>query len=77
MITHSADHLNSPTPEQRERVKDRAKAFQWAWQRGARPAISTYLPAESGIRVSALIEVVRVDFELPKKTVSRQVSNRI
>jgi hypothetical protein len=38
--------------------------FEIAWQSGERPDLSTWLPAESRLRQTALVELARIDLEL-------------
>ncbi|HEV8066807.1 MAG TPA: protein kinase [Planctomycetaceae bacterium] len=63
MLNDSRDHLSHLSPEQRAQVEDRIEAFEQAWQRGARPPIADYLPADRGIRFAALVELVHIDVE--------------
>ncbi len=59
----STAHLDGLTPDQRAIVEERVQRFNGAWQKGERPEIARYLPAESPVRAAVLIELVYVDLE--------------
>jgi predicted ATPase/tRNA A-37 threonylcarbamoyl transferase component Bud32 len=44
------------------------KAFEDAWQAGAKPAIADFLPTDSALRRELLVELVHVDLELRLKS---------
>jgi serine/threonine protein kinase len=63
MASRTFDHWNRLSPEQRAQLDDRIEAFERAWRRGRRPGIAAHLPADSGLRVPLLVELVQIDIE--------------
>jgi serine/threonine protein kinase len=63
MTTRSHELFDDLTPEQRTQIEDRIDAFEQAWQKGERPKIGDYLPADEAVRNPLLLELVYIDLE--------------
>jgi len=57
------DHLRDLPTESLARLEEAAQRFEGVWQRGERPRIEDYLPAEDGERFASLVELILVDVE--------------
>jgi eukaryotic-like serine/threonine-protein kinase len=51
------------TSDSRKQLEDVVARFEAAWQRGERPALEAYLPAEEALRLAVLQELVHTDLE--------------
>jgi hypothetical protein len=54
---------SSQGPGHSTQVLERVARFEEAWQRGQRPALADYLPADDPLRWAVLIDLVHVDLE--------------
>src|SRR5438067_11415376 len=60
-MSAASEDVGGPSVAGIESVRDILARFESAWQRGQRPAIEEYLPAEHGRRRALLIELVQSD----------------